>query len=88
MTLPKRYSVTACDREQGGHSPNVTIDYDGTRLAVDVRFIVHNELNCADLTALLLAKRSAAPPHRAAIRERMVMMLCHPRLHPLSSYFR
>ena len=53
-TLSKRYPVTVYDREirPGGHSHTVTIDYDGTPLAVDVGFIVYNELNYPDLTAL------------------------------------
>jgi predicted NAD/FAD-binding protein len=54
-TLSKRYPVTVYDREirPGGHSHTVTIDYDGTQLAVDTGFIVYNELNYPDLTALL-----------------------------------
>src|SRR6202045_224629 len=53
-TLSKRYSVTVYDRElrPGGHSHTVTVDYDGTPIAVDVGFIVYNELNYPDLTAL------------------------------------
>src|ERR1700712_1751440 len=52
--LSKRYPVTVYDRElrPGGHSPTVTIDYLGTPIAVDVGFIVYNELNYPDLTAL------------------------------------
>ena len=52
--LSKRYPVTVYDRElrAGGHSHTVTLDYDGTRLAVDIGFIVYNELNYPDLTAL------------------------------------
>jgi predicted NAD/FAD-binding protein len=52
--LSKRYPVTVYDRElrPGGHSHTVTIDYDGTRIAVDIGFIVYNELNYPDLTAL------------------------------------
>jgi hypothetical protein len=44
--------VTVYDRElrPGGHSHTVTIDYDGTPVAVG--FIVYNELNYPDLTAL------------------------------------
>jgi predicted NAD/FAD-binding protein len=54
-TLSKRYQVTVYDRETrpGGHSHTVTIDYDGTPLAVDIGFIVYNELNYPDLTALV-----------------------------------
>src|SRR6202795_2330597 len=53
-TLSKNYPVTVYDRElrPGGHSHTVTIDYDGTRIAVDIGFIVYNELNYPDLTAL------------------------------------
>jgi predicted NAD/FAD-binding protein len=53
-TLSKRYPVTVYDRElrPGGHSHTVTIDYDGTPVAVDIGFIVYNELNYPDLTAL------------------------------------
>jgi len=53
-TLSKRYPVTVYDREirPGGHSHTVTIDYDGAPLAVDIGFIVYNELNYPDLTAL------------------------------------
>src|ERR1700719_4421124 len=53
-TLSKRYPVTVYDREfrPGGHSHTVTIDYDGEQLAVDTGFIVYNELNYPDLTAM------------------------------------
>jgi len=53
-TLSKRYPVTVYDREirPGGHSHTVTINYAGTPLAVDIGFIVYNELNYPDLTAL------------------------------------
>jgi predicted NAD/FAD-binding protein len=52
--LSKRYPVTVYDREirPGGHSHTVTIDYDGKPVAVDIGFIVYNELNYPDLTAL------------------------------------
>lgn len=53
-TLSKRYAVTVYEREarSGGHSHTVSVDYDGTRIAVDIGFIVYNELNYPDLTAL------------------------------------
>jgi len=53
-TLSRRYSVTVYDRElrPGGHSHTVTIDYDGGRIDVDIGFIVYNELNYPELTAL------------------------------------
>jgi predicted NAD/FAD-binding protein len=52
--LSKRYPVTVYERDlrPGGHSHTVTIDYDGERLAVDIGFIVYNELNYPELTAL------------------------------------
>jgi predicted NAD/FAD-binding protein len=52
--LSKRYPVTVYDRElrPGGHSHTVTIDYEGSPVAVDIGFIVYNELNYPDLTAL------------------------------------
>ena len=53
-TLSKRYPVTVYEREfrPGGHSHTVTIDYDGEAIAVDTGFIVYNEMNYPDLTAL------------------------------------
>jgi predicted NAD/FAD-binding protein len=36
----------------GGHTATVDVDYDGTQVAVDTGFIVYNELNYPDLTAL------------------------------------
>jgi predicted NAD/FAD-binding protein len=52
--LSKRYPVVLYERESrpGGHSHTVTIDYDGTAIAVDIGFIVYNNLNYPDLTAL------------------------------------
>src|ERR1700712_3268401 len=52
--LSTRHPITVYDREirPGGHSHTVTIDYDGKPLAVDIGFIVYNELNYPDLTAL------------------------------------
>lgn len=52
--LSGRHPVTVYERELrlGGHSHTLDIDYDGTRIAVDTGFIVYNELNYPDLTAL------------------------------------
>lgn len=52
--LSQRYPVTVYERDlrAGGHSHTVTIDYDGTAIAVDIGFIVYNELNYPDLTKL------------------------------------
>jgi predicted NAD/FAD-binding protein len=41
------------DPRPGGHTATVDIDYDGRRIAVDTGFILYNELNYPDLTALL-----------------------------------
>jgi predicted NAD/FAD-binding protein len=52
--LSAHHQVTIYERElrPGGHSHTIDIDYDGTPLAVDIGFIVYNELNYPDLTAL------------------------------------
>jgi uncharacterized protein len=53
-TLSRCYPVTVYEREPrpGGHSHTVTIDYQGSPIAIDIGFIVYNELNYPDLTAL------------------------------------
>ena len=53
-SLSKHYPVTVYERDLrvGGHSHTVSIDYNGTPLAVDTGFIVYNELNYPDLTAM------------------------------------
>jgi predicted NAD/FAD-binding protein len=40
------------DTRQGGHSATVDIDYDGTKISVDTGFIVYNEKNYPNLTAM------------------------------------
>ena len=40
------------DGRPGGHTATVDIDYDGRTIPVDTGFIVYNELNYPDLTAL------------------------------------
>ncbi|MFT4277607.1 MAG: FAD-dependent oxidoreductase [Rhodopseudomonas sp.] len=52
--LSQRYPVTVYERElrAGGHSHTVTVDYDGTAIPVDIGFIVYNQLNYPDLTAM------------------------------------
>jgi len=53
-SLSQRYPITVYERDlrAGGHSHTVTIDYDGAPVAVDIGFIVYNELNYPELTAL------------------------------------
>ncbi|MFC7052800.1 NAD(P)/FAD-dependent oxidoreductase [Hansschlegelia quercus] len=52
--LSKNHEVVVYESEQrlGGHSHTVDIDYDGSSIAVDTGFIVYNELNYPNLTAL------------------------------------
>ncbi|MGB8817999.1 MAG: FAD-dependent oxidoreductase [Rhizobiaceae bacterium] len=52
--LAKTYDVTVyeSDPRAGGHTATVDIDYDGTPIAVDTGFIVYNEFNYPNLTAL------------------------------------
>ncbi len=40
------------EKRLGGHSATVDVDHDGVRIAVDTGFIVYNELNYPNLTAL------------------------------------
>jgi predicted NAD/FAD-binding protein len=53
-SLSRRHTVTVYERalRAGGHSHTVSVDYQGARLAVDIGFIVYNELNYPELTAL------------------------------------
>src|SRR2546429_7307947 len=52
--LSQRYPITVYERDLRavGHSHTVIIDYDGAPVAVDIGFIVYNELNYPELTAL------------------------------------
>jgi hypothetical protein len=52
--LQARHDVTLFEAEArpGGHTATVDVDYDGTTIAVDTGFIVYNELNYPELTAL------------------------------------
>jgi predicted NAD/FAD-binding protein len=47
-----RSRSTSASLGRAGHSHTVTTDYQGTPIAVNIGFIVHNELNYPDLTAL------------------------------------
>ncbi len=49
---PHEIVVYEKDQRLGGHSATVDIDYDGTTIPVDTGFIVYNELNYPNLTAL------------------------------------
>ncbi|MEP3436465.1 MAG: FAD-dependent oxidoreductase [Hoeflea sp.] len=52
--LRERHDVTVYEAEKrpGGHTATVDIDYQGTPVSVDTGFIVYNELNYPNLTAL------------------------------------
>jgi predicted NAD/FAD-binding protein len=66
FALSGRHRITVYERElrPGGHSHTVEIDYDGRRIAVDTGFIVYNELNYPDLTALFDHLGVATRPSR------------------------
>lgn len=52
--LQKDHEIVVFEKDSriGGHSHTVDVDYDGKRIAVDTGFIVYNELNYPNLTAL------------------------------------
>jgi predicted NAD/FAD-binding protein len=52
--LSERHDVVVYEKESrpGGHAHTVDIDYDGEQIPVDTGFIVYNELNYPNLTAL------------------------------------
>ncbi|NOT40521.1 MAG: FAD-dependent oxidoreductase, partial [Alphaproteobacteria bacterium] len=52
--LHREHEITVYEKEPrpGGHSHTVDVDYDGTTIPVDTGFIVYNELNYPNLTAL------------------------------------
>lgn len=53
--LQKNHDVVLYEKRlrPGGHSATADIDYDGTQMSVDTGFIVYNELNYPNFTALL-----------------------------------
>lgn len=53
-SLRSTADVTVYEKESrvGGHSHTVDVDYDGVRIPVDTGFIVYNEVNYPNLTAL------------------------------------
>lgn len=54
LATGSQHHITVYERDLriGGHSATVDINYDGTPLSVDTGFIVYNELNYPNLTAL------------------------------------
>jgi predicted NAD/FAD-binding protein len=52
--LNRKHDVTVYEKSgrTGGHTRTLTIDYDGTKVAVDTGFIVFNEPNYPELTAM------------------------------------
>lgn len=66
FALSQKHQVTVYERElrPGGHSHTVEVDYDGRRIAVDTGFIVYNELNYPQLTALFEHLGVATRPTR------------------------
>ena len=52
--LRDRHDITLyeADTRPGGHTATIDIDYEGTPISVDTGFIVYNELNYPNLTAL------------------------------------
>jgi predicted NAD/FAD-binding protein len=54
LALQDAADVTLYEKENrlGGHSHTVDVDYDGAAIAVDTGFIVYNEVNYPNLTAL------------------------------------
>lgn len=53
--LSDRHDVVLYEKRlrPGGHSATADVDYDGTKMSVDTGFIVYNELNYPNFTALL-----------------------------------
>lgn len=54
LSTSTSHQITLYEREPrlGGHSATVDVSYDGVEIAVDTGFIVYNEMNYPDLTAL------------------------------------
>jgi predicted NAD/FAD-binding protein len=54
LTTGSQHQVAIYEKEDrvGGHSATVDVDYDGVSIAVDTGFIVYNEMNYPNLTAL------------------------------------
>ncbi len=54
LALSKRHDVTLIEKQGrfGGHANTVEVEHDGLRVAVDTGFIVYNQRNYPNLTAL------------------------------------
>ncbi len=63
--LARRYEVTVYEKASriGGHSRTVTVDYDGKAIAVDTGFIVFNEANYPQLSAMF--RHLNVPVHKS-----------------------
>ncbi|SEE64058.1 Predicted NAD/FAD-binding protein [Rhizobiales bacterium GAS188] len=64
LATGSRHAITVYEKapRPGGHTATVDIDYDGTKLAVDTGFIVYNEPNYPNLTALFRELGVATQP--------------------------
>jgi predicted NAD/FAD-binding protein len=64
--LHRHHDVTVYEKEPrpGGHSHTVDVDYHGKRIAVDTGFIVYNETNYPNLTALFAHLKVPTQPSR------------------------
>ncbi|HLJ52817.1 MAG TPA: FAD-dependent oxidoreductase [Rhizomicrobium sp.] len=73
--LNRKHDITVYEKSSriGGHTRTLTIDYDGTKLAVDTGFIVFNEKNYPELTAMFrhlnVPVQKSAMTFAASIRE-------------------
>src|SRR5262245_56520404 len=62
--LHREHDIVLYEKEPrlGGHSHTVDIEYNGSPIAVDTGFIVYNELNYPNLTALFAHLGVATQP--------------------------
>src|SRR5260370_15584966 len=64
LATGSHHAITVYEKalRPGGHTATVDIDYDGTKLTVDTGFIVYNEPNYPNLTALFRELGIATQP--------------------------
>jgi uncharacterized protein len=64
LAVGSRHDVVVYERSSrpGGHARTVTIDYDGAEIAVDIGFMVFNDLNYPNLSALFRELGVATQP--------------------------